>query len=163
MRRVVAQPVELLVRLREDVLEDVLGVLGREAKAANADRVDVAREALDERGPRLGVAGAAARDEELVTQAPNRRHPPILVSTARAPASASLFELACALGHRLEERPGDRRVLLHERPELPLGQPVHLAVAGRRDRRCAQTRVEQRDLAEVVAGARASAAPRRRP
>ena len=70
-RRVVPQAVEPLVRPGEDILEDVLGVLGREAEAADADRVDVARETLDEDGPRLRVALAAARDELPVTQVLN--------------------------------------------------------------------------------------------
>ena len=51
------------VHPREDVLEDVLGVLLREPETANRDRVDVAREALDELVPGLGVALATARDE----------------------------------------------------------------------------------------------------
>ena len=55
--------VEPLVRPREDLLEDVLGVVLGEAKPLHGDRVDVAREALDELRPGRLVAGAAARDE----------------------------------------------------------------------------------------------------
>ena len=62
-RAVVAQAAELLEDLGEDVLEDVLGVLAAEPEALAADRVDVAREALDELVPRLVVArrGSARR------------------------------------------------------------------------------------------------------
>ena len=49
-RAVVAEPVEMLVGACEDLLEDVLGVGSREPEALGADRVDVAREALDQ-GP----------------------------------------------------------------------------------------------------------------
>ena len=48
---VVPQPVEMGVDAREDVLEDVLRVVLGEAEALRADRVDVAREALDELVP----------------------------------------------------------------------------------------------------------------
>ena len=66
--RVVPEPVELLVHLREDVLEHVLGVVGREPKRLDTDRVDVAREPFDERVPGRSVALAAARDELRIGQ-----------------------------------------------------------------------------------------------
>ena len=50
-RVVVAQLVELLVRAREHFLEDVLGVVLWQAKPLDDDRVDVAREAVDELAP----------------------------------------------------------------------------------------------------------------
>jgi hypothetical protein len=56
-------------------------------------------------------------------------------------------------GERLEELPGDARVRLDDRPELPRGEPerhdVRLRGHGRRARRLG----DESDLAEVVAGA----------
>src|SRR5919197_917025 len=62
-RGVVHECVELRVDAREDLLEDVLGVLLPQAEALNADRVHVAREALDELVPSRRIAFAAALDE----------------------------------------------------------------------------------------------------
>ena len=62
-RAVVAEPVEVLVGAGEDLLEDVLGVARLQPEALHADRVDVAREALDELGPGLVAPFAAARDQ----------------------------------------------------------------------------------------------------
>jgi hypothetical protein len=59
----VAQAVELHIDLREDVLEDVLRVGGRQAEALRADRIDVAREPLDEDVPCLLFAAPATGDE----------------------------------------------------------------------------------------------------
>ena len=58
--RSVAEP---LVDAHEDVLEDVLGVVLGQAEALDGDRVDVAREALDELAPGVVVArhGSARR------------------------------------------------------------------------------------------------------
>ena len=58
----------MLVRAREDLLEDVLGVLVREPVRLGRDRVDITGEALDEDVPGLGLAGAAARDQICVGQ-----------------------------------------------------------------------------------------------
>ena len=70
---------ELLVDPREHLLEDVLRVvLAASRNALDADRVDVAREALDELVPRLVVARAAARDELPVGQLCDGLHLPIL-------------------------------------------------------------------------------------
>ena len=60
---VVAERVEPLVDAREHLLEDVLGVVRREAEGLHGDRVDVAREAVDERAPGRLVAVPAAGDE----------------------------------------------------------------------------------------------------
>ncbi len=54
-------------------------------------------------------------------------------------------------GEGLQQVPRDRRVLLDERPELPIGEPVAHEVGRRGDRRRARAVVDQRDLAEVVA------------
>src|SRR4051794_26738798 len=56
-------------------------------------------------------------------------------------------------GQGLQQRPRDLRVLLDERPELPRGHAAAAQVGGRRDGRRARPLVDQRDLAEVVAGA----------
>ena len=53
----------MLVRAGEDLLEDVLRVVGPQAEALCRDRVDVAREAVDQLGPGALVPGAAAGDE----------------------------------------------------------------------------------------------------
>ena len=53
----------MLVDAREDVLEHVLGIVRRKPERLDGDRVDVAREALDELVPRGLVAGTAARDD----------------------------------------------------------------------------------------------------
>ena len=60
---VLAQSVEPLEHTREDLLEDVLGVLLGEAERLGGDRVDVAREAVDEGPPRLLVAATAEGNE----------------------------------------------------------------------------------------------------
>ena len=62
-RPVVAQPVELLEDLAEDVLEHVLGVGRCEPEALDADRVDVARETLDQGVPCLSTPLAAVGDD----------------------------------------------------------------------------------------------------
>ena len=59
-RVVRAERVQPLVRPREDVLEDVVRLVGREPEALGRDRVDVAREPLDELAPGVLVARAAA-------------------------------------------------------------------------------------------------------
>ena len=65
---------ELLEDLGEDILEHVLGVLPPEAEALAADRIDVAREPLDQLVPRLVVPAAASRDELLVGESGNSLH-----------------------------------------------------------------------------------------
>ena len=57
---------QVLVRAGEDLLEDVLGVGRGQPVRLNGDRVDVAREALDELAPGIVVACAAAGDELCV-------------------------------------------------------------------------------------------------
>ena len=74
-RGVVAQAVEPRVDAGEDVLEDVLGVLVAQPEAADGDRVDVPRVALDELVPRVRVAGATAADELGVGQRSSSRSP----------------------------------------------------------------------------------------
>ena len=53
----------MLVDAGEDLLEDVFGVVRREPERLEADRVDIAREPLDELVPGGLLAVAAARDE----------------------------------------------------------------------------------------------------
>jgi hypothetical protein len=62
-RLVVAERVEPLVDAGEHVLEDVLRVMRRQAESLYRDRVDVAREAVDELAPGGLVAVAAAGNE----------------------------------------------------------------------------------------------------
>src|SRR6476646_3685618 len=57
------------------------------------------------------------------------------------------------MGHRDEQRPGDRGVLLDERTELPRRQAVAPDVRLRGDRGRSGALVDQRDLAEEVARA----------
>ena len=61
-RVVVAEGAQALIRPGEGVLEDILGVVGGQPERLR-DRVDVARVALDELAPGVGVAGAATCDE----------------------------------------------------------------------------------------------------
>src|SRR6266516_3811330 len=67
------------------------------------------------------------------------------------------FDFPRAPRHRLEQRPGDRGVLLDQRAELPRRQAVAPAVGGRGDRRRAGAAVDEGNLAEVVAGAERAA------
>ena len=60
---VVPQGLQLLVDAREDLLVDVLGVVLGEAERLDADRVDVARETVDELPPGVLVARATPRYE----------------------------------------------------------------------------------------------------
>src|SRR5262245_34104750 len=53
----------------------------------------------------------------------------------------------------LEQGPGDLRVLLDERAELPRRHPAALKVGAGDDRRRPGAAVDQRDLAEMLAGA----------
>jgi hypothetical protein len=50
----------------EDLLEDVLRVVGAQAEPLRRDGIDVAREAVDELRPGALVAGAAAGDQRRV-------------------------------------------------------------------------------------------------
>src|SRR6266849_10830199 len=71
-----------------------------------------------------------------------------------APRPVALFgELMQLLGHRRQELPGDLGVALDERPEVPRRHAVadHVRLGG--DRRRPVGAGEERDLAEVVAGA----------
>ena len=70
--RVVTEPIEVFVGTRKDLLEDVLGVRLRQAKGLDRDRVDIAREALDEIRPNLLVTGPASRDKLAIAE--RRRH-----------------------------------------------------------------------------------------
>src|SRR5437868_4233723 len=110
-RVVAAQRAEPLVDLREDFLEDVLGVVLPEPKPLRRDRVDVTREPLYERRPRLLVAVAATGDE---LRGRNR-----LCHGALLDRDLLLLRLSEPLGHHLEELPGDLGVRLDEGPELP--------------------------------------------
>ena len=65
-RGVVAELRQVLVRAGEHLLEHVLGVRLGQAERLDRDRVDVAREALDELAPRVVVSRAAAGDELCV-------------------------------------------------------------------------------------------------
>jgi hypothetical protein len=53
----------MLVDAGEDLLEDVLGVVGREPERLGRDRVDVAGEALDELVPGGRLSASAPGDE----------------------------------------------------------------------------------------------------
>ena len=72
-RLVLAQGVEPLVDPREDLLEDVLGVVLGQPERLDRDRVDVAREPLDQRAPGFLVAAAAKRDELGVAELGGQR------------------------------------------------------------------------------------------
>src|SRR5206468_12539473 len=61
--------------------------------------------------------------------------------------------LAELFGHRLEELPGDLRIALDERAEVPRRHAVAVQVARRGDRGSAIRSRQERDLAEVVARA----------
>src|SRR5437764_5170134 len=64
-----------------------------------------------------------------------------------------LLRLAEALGHHLEESPGDLRVRLDKGAELPGGEAVAGQIGVGRDRRgAAGLFVDQGNLAEVIAG-----------
>lgn len=54
--------------------------------------------------------------------------------------------------HPLEELPADRAVLLDERTEVPVRQPVAGKLGRRDDRRHARALIDQGDHAEIVAG-----------
>src|SRR5215207_8686810 len=106
--------------------------------------------------PRLGAAAApseaTANDVELsgISIVPRAA----VASTARSLEDAPLVALLSVtklLRERLHQLPADRAVLLHERPELPVGQPIAGKLAQRGDRRRARALVDQGDLAEVVA------------
>src|SRR5437868_1721196 len=145
-RLVAAQRVESLVDLGENLLEDVLGVMFAESEPLRRDRIDVARETLHERRPRLLIAVAATGDE---LRGRNR-----LCQAALLDRDLLLLRFAEPLGHHLKELPGDLGVRLDERPELPGGEPVAGEVGiGGNSRGAARLVVDQRDLAEVVAGA----------
>ena len=62
------------------------------------------------------------------------------------------LRVAEASRQRLQQGPGDLRVLLHERAELPGREPVAPQVGRGRDRRGAHALVDEGHLAEVVAG-----------
>src|SRR3954469_9651401 len=115
---VATERVEPLVGFREDLLEDVLGVLVAKPKALTRDRVDVTGETLDESGPGRLVACAATGDE---LRGRNRLGHGALRSSD---GDLLLLRLAEPLGHHLEELPGDLCVRLDQRPELPRGEPV---------------------------------------
>jgi hypothetical protein len=56
-----------------------------------------------------------------------------------------------AIAVQLQQLPADRGVLLHERAELPEGEPKADEIGGGGDGRRARALVDQGDLAEVVA------------
>src|SRR5207253_2128258 len=61
-------PGQVLVRAREDLLEDVLRVVLGQPEGLDGDRIDVAGEALDQAVPGVAVAASAAGDELRVGQ-----------------------------------------------------------------------------------------------
>src|SRR5262245_33256558 len=73
-RVVVPELVEMLVGPRENLLKHVLCVVLRQLERLDGDRVDVAREALDELVPGFLVAGAAARHQLPVGQLDPKAH-----------------------------------------------------------------------------------------
>jgi pyruvate dehydrogenase E1 component beta subunit len=114
-----------------------------------------------DRGPRRGWRGRARWRRGPAC--PSRRRS----STARwvrtcAPRSSAGGLLAFArvaqhLRHPLQQLPADHPVCLHERAEIPVGEPVTGELARGGDRGRARALVEQGDLAEVVAGLQRSA------
>src|SRR5260221_7975352 len=74
-RLVVPQAVEVGVYARENVLENVLGIVLAEAEPLRADRIDVARKALDELVPG-GRISLAAAPYELGIRSGQGGHPP---------------------------------------------------------------------------------------
>jgi hypothetical protein len=62
-RVVLAKGVQALVDAREDLLEDVLGIVLREPEGLGRDGIDVAREPLDQGAPGFFVTTTAACDE----------------------------------------------------------------------------------------------------
>ena len=54
---------QLLVRAREDFLEDILRILRTKSEPPYADGEDIAREPFDELVPGVGITRAAAGDE----------------------------------------------------------------------------------------------------
>src|SRR5205823_14965038 len=99
-RLVAAERVEALVDLGEDLLEDVFGIVLAEAEPLRRDRVDIPREALDERCPGFLVAVAAAGDELRGRD----RLAHCVVTLGR---DLLLLQIAQPLGHHLEKLPGD--------------------------------------------------------
>src|SRR5262249_44739895 len=148
-RLVAAQGVEPLVDLRKDLLEDVLGVVVAQPEALRRDRVDVAREALDELGPRAFIPGAATGDK--LSGRDRLRH-------RNLDRDLLLLRFAEPLRHHLEEPPSDLRVRLDEGPELPSCHAIAGEIGIRGDRRgAARMLVDERDFSEVVAGPELSA------
>src|SRR4029077_9887519 len=68
--------------------------------------------------------------------------------TSASPPGVLLY----VFGHGREQLPGDRRVALDERPEVPRSHAVAEHVRSRGQRGSARRVVDERDLAEVVAG-----------
>ena len=96
-RLVAPQPVQVLVHAREDLLEDVLRVVLREPEGLDADRVDVAREAIHQLVPRGLIPTAAPRDELCVRQGARHRGHQIAFSTRmKAPRLQEMSEWSCA-------------------------------------------------------------------
>src|SRR5947208_15568853 len=104
--------VETLVYLGKDLLEDVFGIVLAESEPLRRDRVDIPREALDERCPGFLVAVAAAGDE--LRGRVRLAH--CVVTLGR---DLLLLQIARPLGYRLETLQADFCIGPHEPPELP--------------------------------------------
>src|SRR4051812_12770654 len=101
-RRVVPERVEPVVDAREDLLEDIFGVVLAQAEALRRDRVDVAREAVDELAPRLRLTAPAAVDELRVAEVRRHQGPE---SSARAAASRAVSSACRAASARSSSPP----------------------------------------------------------
>ena len=129
------------------------GAATRPSRAGRAGRRGVAR-----RAPRPGRPRAAGRPRRRGGGRRRALAGRVVGDLGAVDAGASSVargscDLAEAAGERLQERPGDLRMLLDERPELPGRQPVAEEVGRGDDRGRADAVVDQRDLAEVVARA----------
>src|SRR4051794_8555168 len=83
-----------------------------------------------------------------------QRCPPSRRSAVRPlSGSGAVLRLAQSRGEGLEQRPGALRVFLDEGPDLPGGHPAAAQVGRGRNGRRPGALVDQRDLAEMVAGA----------
>src|SRR6185437_5042897 len=82
-----------------------------------------------------------------------------VVSASRRLRRLIVLRGAQSPGQRLEQVPGDGCVLLHERSELPVGEPVADELGARGDRGRTRALVDEGDLAEVVAFGQRRARP----
>ena len=130
---------------------------------------EVARRSL-EAGTRCVVFGGLVAeplpDVETIALSgdPDRAHDDLVAlgrRLGRLGSGLARVGFAQLVRERLDELPRDPRVGLDDRAELPERHRVGLHVRVGGDRRRARALVDQRDLAEVVAGAERGRGPRR--